>query len=87
MADPAVTTELLAAVDHALGGDWQRAHQIVQAHEDEPIANWIHGAVHWMEGDLSNAQYWFGRAGREMSHYPTVEAALRAIQAAIEQPA
>ncbi|HXU80015.1 MAG TPA: hypothetical protein VN914_01370 [Polyangia bacterium] len=75
--------ELLAAVDHALAGDWQRAHEIVQEREGEPIADWIHGAAHWMEGDLSNARYWFGQAGREMSRYATVEEALRAIRKAL----
>jgi len=83
MTDTTLTARLLAAVDHALGGDWQRAHEIVQEHEDDPIADWIHGAVHWMEGDLSNARYWFGRAGREISRYPTVEDGLRAIRAAL----
>jgi hypothetical protein len=37
---------LLEAVDHALAGDWQRAHEIAQDHEDDPIADWIHGVVH-----------------------------------------
>ncbi|HVR62581.1 MAG TPA: hypothetical protein VMU50_11805 [Polyangia bacterium] len=83
MPSDAVTAQLIAAVDHALGGDWQRAHEIVQAHEDEPIANWIHGTVHWIEGDLSNAGYWFGRAGRHMSDHATPDAALRAIRAAL----
>lgn len=86
MPSDAVSAQLSAAVDLALGGDWQRAHEIVQAHEDDPIARWIHGAVHWMEGDLSNAGYWFGQAGRQMSDYPTVEATLRAIRAALPRP-
>jgi hypothetical protein len=75
---------LLEAVEHALAGDWQRAHEIAQDHEDDPIANWIHGVVHWIEGDLSNARYWFGRAGRDLASYPTAQDTLRAIKAVVE---
>jgi hypothetical protein len=71
---------LLEAVDHALAGDWQRAHEIAQDHEDDPIANWIHGVVHWIEGDLSNARYWFGQAGRSFATHATPQDALRAIK-------
>jgi hypothetical protein len=65
MADPerAPTDELRKAVALAQSGDWQAAHLIAQDHEGDPIANWIHAVVHRMEGDLSNAQYWYGRCG------------------------
>jgi hypothetical protein len=72
---------LLEAVDLALAGDWQGGHEIVQDHEDDPMASWIHGVVHWMEGDLSNARYWFGRAGRRFDEHATAEETLRAIRA------
>jgi hypothetical protein len=49
--------ELLAA------GDWQRAHTIVQEHKT-PLAAWLHGIVHTLEGDLDNAQYWYRKADR-----------------------
>ena len=75
---------LLEAVDLALAGDWQAAHEIAQEHEDDPIANWIHGVAHWMEGDLSNARYWFGRAGRAFDAYPTAERTLQAIRRILE---
>lgn len=75
---------LFEAVDRALAGDWQGAHEIVQEHEDQPIANWIHGVVHRMEGDLSNARYWFRRAGRKLDEHLTAEDELRAVRAALE---
>jgi hypothetical protein len=75
---------LLEAVDHALAGDWQRAHEIAQEHEDDPVADWIHGVVHWIEGDLSNARYWFGRAGRRLDDNPTAADTLRAIRALLQ---
>lgn len=48
-------------------GDWQAAHEIVQANESLPHAAWAHGIVHILEGDLDNARYWYGRAGRPFS--------------------
>jgi len=55
---------LLEAVRQALAGDWQAAHGIVQEHEGDPTAAWIHAVVHRMEGDPDNARYWYGRCGR-----------------------
>jgi hypothetical protein len=43
--------------------NWEAAHQIVQG-DDTAAGCWIHGIVHVMEGDLDNARYWYGRAGR-----------------------
>jgi hypothetical protein len=76
--------DLLRAVDHALAGDWQRAHEIAQDDENDPVASWIHGVVHWIEGDLSNARYWFDRAGRPFDTHATPQEALRAIRAVLE---
>jgi len=38
-------------------------HNIVQE-DDSTLAAWLHGIVHTLEGDLDNALYWYGRAGR-----------------------
>ena len=57
---------LLAALDHLAAGDWQAAHVIVQ--EDESVDGcWLHAIVHVLEGDVGNARYWYGRAGRKLS--------------------
>ncbi|MBS0559394.1 MAG: hypothetical protein JSR21_05005 [Proteobacteria bacterium] len=44
-------------------GDWDRAHQCAQ---DDPGATGsaVHAYLHRVEGDLSNAGYWYRRAGR-----------------------
>ena len=63
----AQNTELLKAIDLALTGDWDAAHQIVQQHEDNEIAAWIHSVLHKKEGDLGNARYWYRHANR-MDH-------------------
>jgi hypothetical protein len=44
-------------------GEWARAHEIVQEEDDRDSA-WVHAYLHRKEGDLSNARYWYRRAGR-----------------------
>ena len=48
---------LARAADLLAGGDWQAAHAIVQD-DASPLAAWMHGIVHLLEGDVSNARYW-----------------------------
>jgi hypothetical protein len=79
--------QLREAVTYALRGDWRRAHEIVQEHEDDPVASWIHAIVHRMEGDLDNARYWYRRCHRELREDLSVEAELREIQALLPAPA
>ena len=62
---PAGTPTLLGAMWHEARGDWEQAHQITQA-EPGPSACWVHAYLHRREGDLSNAGYWYRRAGRPM---------------------
>ena len=59
-------------------GAWQDAHGIVQA-EDSPLAAWLHGIVHTLEGDLENARYWYRKANRA---FPGPEAVQGEIAAA-----
>jgi hypothetical protein len=54
---------LSKAVDLLASGAWSEAHEIVQA-DDSPLAAWLHGIVHTLEGDLDNARYWYHAAGR-----------------------
>lgn len=44
-------------------GDWNRAHQCAQEHDDADSAA-VHAYLHRKEGDLPNAAYWYRRAGR-----------------------
>jgi hypothetical protein len=69
------------ALDHLAGGDWQRAHAIVQA-DESPLGCWAHGVVHVLEGDLDNARYWYGRARRAWPDRYDVQAELTALRAA-----
>ncbi len=44
-------------------GDWERAHRCAMADESADGAA-VHAYLHRKEGDLSNARYWYNRAGR-----------------------
>jgi hypothetical protein len=75
--------ELIGAVDLALTGDWEASHKIVQAFEDDRDACWIHAVLHKIEGDESNARYWYRQAGQFYESYKDPKAELAAIKAAL----
>ena len=56
--------DLLQAIESALSGQWDAAHQIVQQYEGDATASWIHAVLHKIEGDLGNSRYWYRRAGK-----------------------
>ena len=72
-------TDLQGALAHLRAGDWEAAHKIVQQDEDSALSCWAHGIVHLMEGDASNARYWYRAAKRPFADdIPAEVAALRA---------
>ena len=79
-----ITAECLEAVDLALAGNWEAAHAIVQGHEGDPTADWIHAVLHKIEGDDANSRYWYRRAGRPTPAAGTdTQAELKAIRASL----
>ncbi len=66
---PAKASGPLTALWHVAKGDWDKAHDIVQA-DQSPEANWVHAHLHRVEGDASNAGYWYNRAGRPRADNP-----------------
>jgi hypothetical protein len=68
---------LETALDLLTAGDWQHAHEIVQK-ESSPLAAWLHGIVHILEGDLDNARGWYRRAERSFPGPAAVEAEIAA---------
>lgn len=46
-------------------GDWDGAHRCAQQDEGQ-TGSGVHAYLHRKEGDLSNAAYWYKRAGRPM---------------------
>ena len=59
----------LASLWHQARGEWDTAHRLVQAENDEASA-WVHAHLHRVEGDLQNAGYWYRRAGKSQSTLP-----------------
>lgn len=53
-------------------GDWDAAHKLAQSVESADGA-WVHAYLHRKEGDLSNASYWYSRAGQKMSQFSLAE--------------
>ena len=62
---PAGISVYLQSLWYDAKGDWNRAHQIIQDVDDQDAA-WIHAYLHRKEGDISNAGYWYRRAGRKI---------------------
>ena len=54
------------ALWHAMKNNWNMAHNIVQDINTD-TASWIHAYLHRVEGDLSNANYWYNRANKNVS--------------------
>ena len=65
-APPEALASLLCGLWYDAKGDWNRAHEIVQDEEGRAAA-WVHAYLHRKEGDLSNAGYWYRRAGKPVA--------------------
>lgn len=72
------------AIDAVLSGDWQHAHDIVQQHETDPVACWIHAVLHKIEGDESNSRYWYARTGHTYAEFSDAQGELQAIRLLIQ---
>lgn len=65
-ADLIAITEAIDALDkerYAMGPAWNVAHELVVGHEGEAFFDRLHALLHRIEGDHSNASYWYGQAG------------------------
>ncbi|MEO7402277.1 MAG: hypothetical protein ABIU95_01250 [Burkholderiales bacterium] len=79
----ALSKALAQAIALLRAHDWQGAHAIVQQHEDNPIADHLHGIVHRIEGDLANSRYWYNKAGARFSATRSIEAELSEIETSL----
>jgi hypothetical protein len=73
-------SDLESAVALLEGGDWQAAHEIVQRDEGSRLSCWAHGIVHLMEGDRSNARYWYRQAKRPFPGEPSAANEIAALR-------
>lgn len=53
----------LRALWYDARGDWSAAHGLAQEDATDR-GSWVHAYLHRKEGDVSNAGYWYARAGR-----------------------
>lgn len=60
---PAGITPAARALWLAKAGKWEAAHDLCQEIPGT-AGSWIHAYLHREEGDLSNAAYWYVRAGK-----------------------
>lgn len=73
---------IVKALDKLEAGQWDAAHKIAQDDESD-IGSWLHGIVHIVEGDESNARYWYREAGRKFPGMDAVAAESAALRAAV----
>jgi hypothetical protein len=81
MIDGMAEGDLRRAAELLAAGDWKAAHAIVQD-DGSAAAAWLHGIVHTLEGDLENARYWYGKAGRAFRGAAWVDEEIAAARAA-----
>ena len=75
---------LALAAKYLAQGEWEKAHEIAQA-DDSALGAWAHGIVHLQEGDLANARYWYGCAGRPFPSPVDLQAEVAALASALEK--
>ncbi len=82
---PRMKINLQDAIDAALAGDWQRAHETVQQDRDGPLACWIHAVLHKIEGDAGNSRYWYSRSSHSYGEFTDARQELAAIKSELEK--
>ena len=69
---PKDLTHILTALWYDGIGDWQKAHEITQ-NISTVQASEVHAYLHRKEGDNSNANYWYTKAGKKFCNKPIHE--------------
>ena len=76
LTDPAPaagSSPALQALWWAGKDDWDAAHEIAAAHQDDRACNLVHAHLHRREGDADNALEWYAAAGEPPSDRPIDE--------------
>ena len=79
----AARDSLARAVELLAAGAWQQAHEIVQR-ETSPLAAWLHGIAHTLEGDLGNAPHWYREARRDFPGQDAVQEEIAAARRMVQ---
>ncbi len=75
--------ELTTAVEHAMAGQWDQAHEACQSMEGDKTADWLHAVLHKIEGDEQNSRYWYRRSGQNYESWNDPQDELKAIKAVL----
>ena len=67
---------------HMRAGRWVEAHNLVQT-DDSALAAWLHGILHIQEGDLEDAEYWYGKANQHFRSRGSLDEELERFEAAL----
>jgi hypothetical protein len=59
--------------DFKLGPAWDMAHALCQQAEGTFEYDLVHALAHWIEGDMGNRDYWYGRVGRDWHRAQSIE--------------
>lgn len=82
-APPAGISAALAALWWDAKGGWQQAHELAQSDAGKD-GSWVHAYLHRVEGDETNAAYWYRRAAQPIAS-GSLEAEREAIVRALLQ--
>jgi hypothetical protein len=63
LSPPQLALWWLRQGDFKLGAEWEAAHAICQTAEGSFAYDLVHALAHWIEGDISNRDYWYARVG------------------------
>lgn len=74
----------IQALWHDYQGDWNKSHKLIDQESDKDCA-WVHAYLHRVEGDLSNARYWYRRSGKPESKLSLNEERSQIAEALLEQ--
>ncbi len=75
-------TRLKQALVHMRAGRWDEAHHLAQDDHSE-LGAWLHAILHIQEGDLENAEYWYGKSGRHFRSRASLEEEMERFEAAL----
>ena len=76
-------TPLLEILALMREGKWNEAHNLVQL-DDSSTAAWLHALLHLQEGDLEDAEYWYGKAGRHFRSRGSLSEELEALEVSLQ---
>lgn len=74
----------LQALWYVYQNDWHKSHSLIDYASDKDSA-WVHAHLHRVEGDLSNARYWYRRSGKPESSLSLPQERQQIAHALLEQ--